>query len=61
MNVKESYTATSIQHLHSIQLCLLCNSVGLGTDGPSNMGTMTISVRVTVASKVGKPLSTCLY
>lgn len=58
--VNETYTATGVQDLHSIELSLLRNTVRLRADSSSTVGAVAVTIcSGTVACKVSEMLGTC--
>lgn len=56
-----THRTTRVQNLDSIELGLLSNTVGLGTNGTSTVSTVAITIGVgTITSKVGKEGGTTL-
>lgn len=57
----KTYGAAGVEHLDGIELSLLSNTVGLGTNGSSNVGAVTIAIGVlAIAGVVGKEGGTTL-
>ena len=56
---ESTYRTAGIEDLDSIELSLLCHTIGLGSNGSGDVGTMAVAINVlTVTSEVGQKCGT---